>query len=372
LAKKATEKPAGSARRKRRVSALSATVVLLVCAAAGAIGWASLTYEAPGMVATPMAQEEKKPPANSKTEANAATPAEQSASAESPAAKMAAEPQPTKTEFNNDSIVALSPVPDPDLVRITPNGALPKVDAKGRSPRQVYARPFTPDEKPLVAIVVTGLGLNDGNTRMAINELPPAVTLAFSPYGRDLQRLINMARGRGHEAMLELPMEPDGYPNNDSGPWSLLATAPARINLLQAEKSMVRFTGYFGVVNAMGGAFTQSDNALRPIFQLLRQSGLMFLDRRSSTESVAVPVADSMNLPRAYVNHWLDQEPTVAAIEKRLADLRKTAETEGYAIGLTELYPNSANLVTNWAKNAGAMGLSLAPVSAITNKQGRP
>jgi polysaccharide deacetylase 2 family uncharacterized protein YibQ len=352
LAKKAKNKPAKSTRRKRRVSALSVTVVLLICAAAGAIGWASLTYDAPGLDVASGPHGGEQPTVTGKPED------------EPPAA--------AKTKVSNDSITALTPAPDPDLVRATANGMLPKVDARGRLPRQVYARPFTPDGKPLVAILVTGLGINDGNTRLAINGLPPAVTLAFSPYGRDLQVLVDMARGRGHEVMLELPMEPDDYPANDSGPWSLLTTAPARINLLQAEKSMARFTGYFGVVNAMGGAFSQSDNALRPIFQLLRQSGLMFLDRRSSKESVAIPVADSMNLPRAYVNHWLDREPTVEEIEKQLVDLRKTAEIEGYAIGLTELYPNSANLVTNWAKNAGAMGLSLAPVSAIINKQGRP
>ena len=38
---------------------------------------------------------------------------------------------------------------------------------------------------PVVAIVVGGLGVGAAKTTDAIMKLPPAVTLAFTPYGSD-------------------------------------------------------------------------------------------------------------------------------------------------------------------------------------------
>src|SRR3546814_2917386 len=59
------------------------------------------------------------------------------------------------------------------------------------------------DKRPRIAVVLTGLGLSDSATAAAIEELPSAVTLSFSPYARDLERWIALARARGHEVMLD-------------------------------------------------------------------------------------------------------------------------------------------------------------------------
>ncbi len=360
------------------MSAFSVVVALLLSGFAAAIIWASLSYVAPD-AADQMAKSEAEPKTAPAINGEETKPATSMESAKSKVTKPEEKSEPAKpkdeitlTEGSNDQ-GALSPAPDPALLRTTPYGAVPKIDAKGRAARQVYARPYTPpDEKPLVAIVVSGLGMNNETTALAINELPPEVTLAFSPYAKELQRHINAARSKGHEVMLELPMEPKNYPTNDSGPLSLLVTAQARVNQIQTEKTMARVTGYIGMVNSMGAAFTEADTALRPVFQLLRHSGLIFLDRRSSPASLTISVADSMNLPRAYVNHWVDEVPTELEIKNQLAALEKTAFTKGHAVALTELYPHSANLVALWAKNTASVGLNLAPLSALVNKQSQP
>ena len=62
-------------------------------------------------------------------------------------------------------------------------------------------------------------------TQQAIKDLPGDVTFAFAPYGENLQAQVNKARADGHEIMLQLPMEPVGYPANNPGPKTLLTTA---------------------------------------------------------------------------------------------------------------------------------------------------
>ncbi|MCB2076867.1 MAG: divergent polysaccharide deacetylase family protein, partial [Novosphingobium sp.] len=107
-----------------------------------------------------------------------------------------------------------------DLIEQGRHGPLPKIAADGRKPVEVYARP-APDLAPgqaRIALIVNGLGISAAGTEDAIRRLPADVTLAFAPYGRDLRRLSRIARTDGHELLLQVPLEPYDYPDNDPGP----------------------------------------------------------------------------------------------------------------------------------------------------------
>ena len=78
----------------------------------------------------------------------------------------------------------------PDLVEETEYGPIPRIVGDRRDARStpMPAPPITPaiaGGKPLVAIVVTGLGLNLTGSLDAIDKLPETVTLAFAPYGKN-------------------------------------------------------------------------------------------------------------------------------------------------------------------------------------------
>ena len=88
------------------------------------------------------------------------------------------------------------------------------------------------------------------------------ISLGFTPYGDDLESWVARARGKGHEIMLQVPMEPFDFPNNDPGPQTLLTSLPAHANLDRLKWAMSRFGGYFGVTNYMGAKFTASEEAL--------------------------------------------------------------------------------------------------------------
>ena len=75
-----------------------------------------------------------------------------------------------------------------------------------------------------VAIIVEGLGLNSEATEAAIKSLPASVTLAFSPYTRDLQDWLRRATEAGHEVLVEVPLESNRFPADDPGPLGLLTS----------------------------------------------------------------------------------------------------------------------------------------------------
>lgn len=207
---------------------------------------------------------------------------------------------------------------DQKFVEMTPHGPVPKVAADGTRPAEAFAQPVKPipgkPDAPRVALIVAGLGVSASVTAEAIAKLPGAVTLAFMPYSYDVDQLAGRARREGHEVLLQAPMEPFGYPDNDSGPQTLLTTLSPEQNLERLYWLMSRFQGYVGITGAMGARFTASEQAFTPILRETAKRGLIFVDDGANPRSVAARVAGGNNLPFAKADMVLDSVPTPAEI----------------------------------------------------------
>ncbi|HZC15297.1 MAG TPA: divergent polysaccharide deacetylase family protein, partial [Caulobacteraceae bacterium] len=239
-----------------------------------------------------------------------------------------------------------------------PGGVLPIMGPDGGTPAQAYARPFVANGKPRIALVIGGLGLNAKSTRQAIEQLPPEVTLSFVPYADGLQAWIDLARANGHEVLLEAPMEPADYPNNDPGPLTLLTTAKPAETVQRLDGLLSRATGYFGVTNYLGSRFLTSDSAMAIFSGDLRRRGLAFIDDGSAAKRGG-------GIPRASADLVVDGRLAGDAIDKRLAALEADALRRGYALGSGFAYPTTLDEVGRWAAGLAARGYQLAPASAV-------
>lgn len=263
--------------------------------------------------------------------------------------------------------IAAQPLPQAPIAGLSqpgPEGALPRIASDGRVPAQAYARPFRSNGKPRVALIVGGLGLNAVTTRAAIERLPAEVTLSFVPYAEGLQGWIDLARAQGHEVMLEVPMEPTGYPNNDPGPYTLLATADQAEIAAKMNWLLGRATGYFGVTNYLGDRFSTSDSGMGAFLSVLRQRGVAFLDDGSMSRRPGA-------WARASANRIIDEQQSPAAIVGQLNALEALAKTRGQAMGTGFSYPVTVEAAARWAAGLDARGLQLAPASAMTQRPGR-
>jgi polysaccharide deacetylase 2 family uncharacterized protein YibQ len=258
----------------------------------------------------------------------------------------------------------LPKAPIAGLFQQGPSGTLPMIAPDGRVPAQAYARPFRPNGKPRVALIVGGLGLNAVTTRAAIERLPPEVTLSFVPYAENLQGWIDQARAQGHEVMLEMPMEPSGYPNNDPGPYTLLANGnPDDINA-KLDWLLGRATGYFGVTNYLGDRFAASDQGMGAFLTYLRQRGVAFLDDGSFQRRPGA-------WARASADKVIDQTQSPAAVIAALNSLEAQAKIRGSALGTGFSYPVTVETAARWTAGLEQRGLQLAPASAMTMRPGR-
>ena len=267
----------------------------------------------------------------------------------------------------------LTPAPDKRLVDKSKYGLLPRVAADGARPSEVYARPPLLSGKlkasaPRVALLVGGLGLSQASTNSAISGLPGAVSLGFAPYGADLERDVAQARDSGHEAVLQLPMEPFDYPANNPGPHTLLTQQSETENLDSLHWLMTRFTGYIGVTNFLGAKFTADAGAFSPVLSDVASRGLVYLDDGSSPRSLTRDKAGPINLRAAVADVVIDANQSAASIEAALFRLETIARANGSAIGVATALPVSVERIGRWAEGLEAKGVALVPLSAVMTR----
>lgn len=256
----------------------------------------------------------------------------------------------------------------PDLSEETSGGPIPRVATTGLTPFNAYARSAVDalaSGLPMVSIIVTGLGINEQGSLEAIDQLPDDVSLAFAPYGKTLTTTVAAARSAGHEVLLEIPLEPFDFPQNDPGPQTLLTGEPPRANLDKLFWLMSRFGGYAGVINNMGARFTASAADFSPIMEELGARGLGYIDDGSSNRSLASQLAQGNKVPFSRADLVVDSNPSRQAILAALASLEAKALENGHAIGIVSALPISISAITEWSRDLESKGIALVPASAL-------
>jgi polysaccharide deacetylase 2 family uncharacterized protein YibQ len=259
---------------------------------------------------------------------------------------------------------------DQRLLEKTRYGMIPVV-ADGLKPFTVYAAEADrarAAKMPVVSIVVAGLGVGAAKTTEAIMKLPGAVTLAFTPYGSDPGKLAERARAQHHEILLQIPMEPYDYPDNDPGPQTLLATLGPEENLDRLYWHLGRLQGYAGIANFMGARFVATDTAMTPIIREAAKRGLAYFDDGSAPRSAAAALAAGQAIPFAKGDLAIDAVPTSAEIDRSLARLEALAKERGFAVGTASALPISIDRISAWVKTLDAHGVMLVPLTTAMLK----
>jgi uncharacterized protein len=270
----------------------------------------------------------------------------------------------------------LAPAPDRRLVEKSRFGLLPRRGKDGATPASVYARPlsFQPAIKPgtpRIAILVGGMGLNVPATDEAIKRLPAAVSLAFAPYGADLERQSAAARDAGHEILLQTPMEPFDMADSP-GPHVLRVDDGTKDSSKDSSKTlddlrwqMGRFVGYFGLVNFLGGRFTADKDATQALMRELADRGLAYVDDASSPQSLAGDEAGAAGVSFGKADLRIDASKSPEAIDAALFRLESLARQKGVAIGFAAGLPEASERIARYAADLARRGVVLVPVSAV-------
>jgi polysaccharide deacetylase 2 family uncharacterized protein YibQ len=280
---------------------------------------------------------------------------------------LAAAPAPETPSDAGRTNVPAPPARIAGLFEAGPGGAaLPVIAPDGTRPDQGYAAAYEGSASaPTIALIVGGLGLSERLTEQAIETLPAEVTLSFAPYADNLQAWINRARADGHEVLIELPMEPFDYPNNDPGPHTLLAEASDAENERRLLWLLSRASGYAGVTNYLGARLGADRAALAGVLSKLEARGLSIFHDGAGRRPVITAAAQETDARLAIADRVVDVDPAPQAVDRRLLELEALALQNGDAMGIGFAYPATVDTVAAWAEDLGARGYQLAPASFL-------
>jgi len=231
-----------------------------------------------------------------------------------------------------------------------------------------YAAPAAATNRPRVAVIIDGLGVDRAATARAI-ALPPAVTLSFVAYASDLSDQTASARQAGHELLLHVPMEPISA-TAAIGSYGLGRNMPRDELVRRLRWDLARFDAYVGVDNHMGTEFAQDTPAMRVVMDELKRRGLLYLDARAVPTAPVAVAARDFGVPYAARDIFLDGEQAAISVDARLAQLVRLARERGSAIAIGHAHDATLTALQRWLPTLSRQGVVLVPLTAVVKTRG--
>jgi uncharacterized protein len=215
-----------------------------------------------------------------------------------------------------------------------------------------------------VAIIVDDLGRGTKPARQLLAIKQP-LTFAILPIEAQAAEVARMAHAAGHEVMLHVPMEPQGFPVIDPGDDALLVNLPpaelhARLHALLNGVPHVA-----GINNHMGSRFTEDERAMAVVMAVLRERGLYFVDSLTSGHSLGTAAARHAGVASLRRDVFLDNVAEVATIAQEIRRLAAKATRNGSAVGICHPYPETITALRQELPALARQGVKFVPVSAL-------
>ena len=219
--------------------------------------------------------------------------------------------------------------------------------------------------RPMIALVIDDMGVDRKRSARVIGFKGP-LTLSFLAYADDLGTQTAAAAAAGHELLVHLSMEPDSA-TVDPGPNVLMSGLGADELRRRLRWGLSRFEAYVGVNNHMGSRFTADAAGMTVVMEELKSRGLLFLDSRTTSKTVAAALARRAGVPFVERNIFLDHVNDVATVRGRLAELERLARQNGFAVAIG--HPRDATLtaLSAWLEEVEGRGFVLVPLTAVVD-----
>lgn len=218
-----------------------------------------------------------------------------------------------------------------------------------------------------IAILIDDMGLDLKGSTRALN-LPSFISLSFLPYATRLSEQTREARQDGHELLLHIPMEPLGH--SDPGPGALLVDlSPAELKQ-RLDSDLASFVGFDGANNHMGSKFTSDSAGMKYVINELQQRHLFFLDSRTTPKTVGETIARQQGVPTIARDIFLDDDESLAAIQRQLRLTEQVAKHKGYAVAIGHPHATTLDALEKWIPYAQKNGFILVPIHDLIHHEG--
>ncbi len=191
---------------------------------------------------------------------------------------------------------------------------------------------------PRIAIIIDDMGFHR-KVGEELLSLPLNLTFSFLPGAPYTATLEEHAHRIGRTILLHLPLEPRGQKWNP-GPGALYL---GEMDLQKAtfEENLAYVPHAKGVNNHMGSLYSEDEDHMAGLIQIIKDKNLFYIDSFTTAESVGLRLAQKMGVKTARRHIFLDNLQAKEKICEQLEKLVIRAEEQGWAIGIGHPYPQT-------------------------------
>jgi polysaccharide deacetylase 2 family uncharacterized protein YibQ len=218
--------------------------------------------------------------------------------------------------------------------------------------------------KGRLAVIIDDMGSSMQEARELAGIGVP-LTFSIIPGLRSYGDVAGFATTNGIEIMIHIPMQPKGWPQRRLEANGLLLSMDDADISGHLEEYMREIPKAVGVNNHMGSEFTEHEDKMRVVLEVIKGRGLFFIDSMTSPRTVGLSLAREMGVMAGRRNVFLDNQQDGSYIRGQLAQAVRQAKKTGAAIAIC--HPHQATIQT-LAETLPALkkqGIELVPASQL-------
>ncbi|MDQ7857978.1 MAG: divergent polysaccharide deacetylase family protein [Armatimonadota bacterium] len=263
--------------------------------------------------------------------------------------------------------VPRAPAPSPLPPRVERPRPTPPPPAQPRPPRPRAEQPRAP-AAPAAGAARAAIIFDDAGGSLAdvegIIAIGRPVTMAVLPGLAFSSEVARRARAAGLEVLLHLPIEAIAD-NEKLGPGAVrVAMSDDEIREV-VQSGLASVPGAIGVNNHMGSRGTADARVMRAVLEVVRERGLIFVDSRTTKDTVAEALAAAMGVRTARRHVFLDNDPDEAAIRSEVRRLIAVARERGEAVAIGHVQRRTPRIIAGMLEEFDRQGVQLVPLSAL-------
>ena len=193
--------------------------------------------------------------------------------------------------------------------------------------------------KPKISIVIDDLGDNSIIAKQMLS-LPAKMTAAILPQTPHAEMISKFATLKGHDVIMHLPMEAFTRPDL-LGPGALFSRMDQETFKNVLEQNIASIPNIIGFNNHMGSLLTEDEEKMQWLMQEAKNQSFLFLDSKTSQDSIAEDIANQTGVPSIGRDIFLDHKGVDISITEQFERSKNIARKVGKAVIICHPYPET-------------------------------
>lgn len=216
-----------------------------------------------------------------------------------------------------------------------------------------------------LAVIIDDMGTSMHEAR-ALADIGVPLTFAIIPGLRSYRAVAAYAAEQNTiETMIHIPMQPKEWPGRRLEANGLLVSMSDSEIRERLDRFVRDIPGAVGANNHMGSEFTEHDDKMQPVLEVLKGKGLFFIDSVTTSKSAGLRLSRGMGVRSGRRHVFLDNEQNDQYITGQLYQAVRLAKKNGEAIAICHPHQATIRTLASVLPGLERQGIILVPASQL-------